>query len=287
MDPEIAVLILTHNGEKLLGPTLDSVLKSTIKTNIVVIDNDSTDSSRDIVRNKYPMVELIENKKNYTFGQAYNRVMPKRKEPYLLIINDDVILEPDGIENAYRLLKKNKKAGGVLFLEFLMDEPLEFPYERDYIFKKRFGVDFGSHVRFETRKDPPKKVIFFWGVCSLIRTELVKKVGFDEDFSWYFEDIDLGWSICNRFGTYFLVCPDCIAHHMSGAATKKLMSTWDRDRKNHHNSMLSFAKNATTRQMVRGAPEMFYQLMLQKDRVALLRLMKYKRKHERNLPEAE
>jgi len=286
MEPEIAVLILTHNGEKILGKAIDSVLASTIKTNIVVIDNMSTDSSPDIVKEKYPMAELITNKQNFTFGQAYNRVMPTRKEPYLLIMNDDVILEPDAIEKAYKLLKKNKDAGGVIFLEFLMDEPVAFPYDRDFMVKKRFNVDLGSHVLFESRKDPPKKVTFFWGVCSLIKTKLVKDVGFDEDFSWYFEDADLGWSICNRFGTYFLVCPDCIAHHMSGAATKKLMNTWDRDRKNHRNSMLSFAKNATISQLVLSAPEMFYQFILQKDKVELLRLMKHKYKFERNIREA-
>ena len=286
MDPEIAVLILTHNSQKILGSALDSVLASTIKTNIVVIDNNSTDTTRDIVRKRYPMVELVENKKNYNFGKAYNRVMLHRPEPYLLVMNDDIILEPDAIEKSYKLMKKDKKAGGVIFLEFIMDEPMKFPYDRDYMVKKRFNVDLGSHVHFESRKDGPRKVIFLWGGCSLIRTDLVKKVGFDEDFSWYFEDIDLGWSIHNRFGTYFLVCPDCIAHHMSGATTRKLMTNWAGDRKNHRNSMLSFAKNATGWQLLRAAPEMFYQLLLQKDRIALLRQMRHKRKFERNLPES-
>jgi len=283
MEPEIAVLILTHNGEKILGSAIDSVLASTIKANIVVIDNKSSDSSPNIVKEKYPMAELITNRENYTFGQAYNRVMPTRKEPYLLIMNDDVILEPDAIEKAYKLMKKDKAAAGVIMLEFLMDEPVKFPYDRDFMVKKRFNVDLGSHVVFGSRKGPPKKVNFFWGVCSLIKTEYVKEVGFDEDFTWYFEDADLGWSICNRFKTYFLVAPDCIVHHMSGAATKKLMNTWDRDRKNHRNSLLSFAKNATIWQLVKGAPEMLYQFMLQKDKIELLRQMKHKYKFERNL----
>ena len=285
MAPDTAVLILNYNGERFLKGTLDSLVAQKRRVTIVVIDNNSKDGSRELIKSHYPMVELIKNKENFPFGKAYNRVMSRRKEKYVLILNNDITVEPDAIGKAEDLLKKNKDIAAVVFLEFQMDEPIKFPYDWDYIIKKRFGKDFGTLVHFKSRKDPPRRTIFFWGGASLIRTKVVKKVHFDEDFGWYFEDVDLGWSIHNKLGMECLISPDCIVHHMGGMSTKKRFSDKERDRQNHRNSMLSFAKNATTGEMFRGFPEMFYHLVLQKDRAQLIRQMRHKRKHERNKPD--
>jgi N-acetylglucosaminyl-diphospho-decaprenol L-rhamnosyltransferase len=288
MAPETAVLILNYNGERFIRATLDSLLAQRRPVNIVIIDNNSKDSSCDIIKKEYPTVELIENDKNYPFGTAYNRVMPTRKEKYQLILNNDITVEPDAVGKAEDLLKKNLDIAAVVFLEFQMDKPVKFPYDRDYIVKKRFGMDFGSHVHFKSRKDPPQRSIFFWGGASLVRTKVVKKVRFDQDFDWYFEDVDLGWSIFNLLGMQCMISPDCIVHHMGGVSTKKRFKDKERDRKNHRNSMLSFAKNATTGQLIRGYPEIFYHMVFrQKDRWELIKQMKRKRRLERNLPKKE
>jgi len=286
MSPDTAVIILNYNGERFIRATIDSFLAQDRPVNIVIIDNNSKDASCEIIKKEYPQVELIENDKNYPFGTAYNRVMTKRPEKYLLLANNDVTVEPDGVGKAEYLLKKNRDIAAVIFLEVQMDAPVKFPYDKDYMVKKRFGMDFGSHVHFESRKDPPQRAIFLWFGAGMIRSKVVKKVQFDKDLEWYFEDIDLGWSVYNRLGMKSLVSPDCIVHHMGGVSTKKRFQEEERDRKNHRNSMLSFAKNATTAQLIRAYPEMMFHIVFrQKDRWELIKQIKMKRRLERNLPD--
>jgi hypothetical protein len=74
---------------------------------------------------------------------------------------------------------------------------------------------------------------------------------------------------------------------MGGASTKTRFAQKKADMMNHRNSILSFMKNATTGQLIRAYPEMWYHILFrQENRKELRRLMKHKRKKERNMPVA-
>jgi GT2 family glycosyltransferase len=265
-------------------PARDSLVKQTVVPHIVVIDNHSTDESPDIIAKEYPAVELVRNDRNYDFGTAYNRAIKPRKEEFVVILNNDIVMEPDCIENALKFLENTPEAGAAVFIVYEMDQPVKFPYDRDYILKKRFGVDLGTHVRFESKDSKPRWMRYIWGGGSMLRRKLFDEIQFDEDFGWYWEDADLGWMMVNRTKYRPAAVPGAIVHHIGGASVKKRFKNDEANLMDHRNALLSFEKNATAWELLRSWAERRYFFKKQPDKEKLLQDMKRKREKERVLP---
>ena len=278
---DIAVLILNYNGEAFIEATVRSVLDQTVPPHVVVIDNASADRSVEIVRGKFPDIEVIENDQNYDFGTAYNRAIAPRKEKFVCLLNNDIVMEPDCIGNALAFLEREPSAGAAVFIVFEMDQKVSFPYDRDYILKPRFGIDLGTRVRFATKHDPPQWMRYIWGGGTLFRRAVFDAVRFDEEFGWYWEDADLGWMMTNKTGYRPASVPGAIVHHMGGVSVKKRFGASEMTLRDHRNSLLSFAKNATAGELLRSFPQRFYFFMKQPDKIKLWRDMRRKRRTER------
>jgi len=72
--PKIAIVILNWNGVKLLQQFLPSIVEFSKNdlTDIVVVDNGSTDDSMQILQNQFPEVKILDLKQNYGFACGYN-----------------------------------------------------------------------------------------------------------------------------------------------------------------------------------------------------------------------
>jgi len=280
---DIAVLILNYNGEAFIEATVRSILDQTVVPHVVMIDNASTDRSVAVIKEKYPQVEVVQNDQNYDFGTAYNRAIRPRREKYVGLLNNDIVMEPDCIENALGFLEREPSAGAAVFIVFEMDRKVSFPYERDYILKPRFGVDLGTRVRFATKNDPPQWMRYVWGGGTLLRRAVFDAILFDEEFGWYWEDADLGWMMVNRTGFRPAAVPGAMVHHMGGVSVKKRFGASEMNLRDHRNSLLSFAKNATGRELLRSLPQRLYFFLKQPDKMKLWRDMGRKRRTERTV----
>ena len=69
----ILVVIVTYNALKWVKKCLNSVEKSTIPADVLVIDNGSTDGTLSLIRTDYPRTRIIETGENIGFGAANNR----------------------------------------------------------------------------------------------------------------------------------------------------------------------------------------------------------------------
>ena len=97
----IFTIIVTYNGCKWADFCLGSLRKSTIKTIPLVIDNCSTDSTLDYIREHYPEAVLFPQEKNLGFGQANNvgiRYALDHGADYCLLLNQDAAISVDAIE---------------------------------------------------------------------------------------------------------------------------------------------------------------------------------------------
>ncbi len=275
---DCAVLVLNHNGEDFLAAALDSLFSQTVVPRVVVIDNASTDESRELVRERFPEAELLENTENLDFGAAYNRAIRARGESYIGILNNDVVLEPDCIERALAFLDSTPSAGAAVFTVFDMDERVEFPRERDYIIKPRFGLDLGTRVRFTSRDSPPQYMRYIWGGGSIVRRRVFDIISFDEEFGWYWEDADFGWMMVNATGLWPAAVPGAIVRHIGGASVKRRFDPREINLRDHRNSLLSFSKNATRWELLRTLPQRTYFFLKQPDKLRLWRDMRRKRR---------
>jgi len=187
---KIWTIIVTFNGEKWIGKCLNSLLNSSVHTNITVIDNMSSDRTLPIIKGSYPEVYLIENQKNWGFGKANNtgiRLALQHDADFVFLINQDAWIEPDVIKHLMEI--------SISHPEYGILAPLQFNPE-----KKNFDLRFQNYVKdcpgfisdlyFKKLKDVyPAN---FVNACGWLvtRNTLERIGGFDPLFFHYYEDDD-------------------------------------------------------------------------------------------------
>lgn len=107
---KIVIVIVTYNPSKWIDKCFSSLRISTIPINTIVIDNCSKDGSQEVIKTKYPEVELILSEKNLGFGKANNIGIKKAYDngaDYVLLLNQDVWIESNMIEKLVEYHQKN------------------------------------------------------------------------------------------------------------------------------------------------------------------------------------
>ena len=108
-EPAVHTIIVTYNGEEWIHKCLNSLYESTLKTEIIVIDNHSEDGTVQIIENEFNSVRLIKLNENIGFGQANNigfKLAIKEEADYIFLINQDAWLSsPDTILTLLNSLK--------------------------------------------------------------------------------------------------------------------------------------------------------------------------------------
>ena len=66
-----------------------------------------------MVREKFPKIKLIENKKNTGFAVANNQAIKKAKGKYILLLNPDTVVQEDTFKKCIRFMKEHENAGGL------------------------------------------------------------------------------------------------------------------------------------------------------------------------------
>lgn len=111
---KVLTIIISYNFGKWIKPCLESLLRSTHPTDILVIDNGSKDQTVSIIRQNYPSVRIIDNKRNLGFGRANNIGMRTALEEgfdAIFLMNQDAWIEPDVIGTLADLAKSHTEYG--------------------------------------------------------------------------------------------------------------------------------------------------------------------------------
>ena len=106
-DPDLSIIILNYNVKELLLNCLDSIFKNKGKDDnwqIIVVDNASEDRSTEAVKEKYPEIELVENRQNLGFAAGNNVGVKYAKAPVILFLNPDTVVIGKAIQNSYKFL---------------------------------------------------------------------------------------------------------------------------------------------------------------------------------------
>src|SRR5437763_1135081 len=100
--PDISAVIVSWNTRDFLRDCLNSVFAETtgLQIEVIVVDNNSTDGSADMVRSEFPQVRLVQNETNLGFAAANNRAFPLCNAEKILLLNSDTVV----IGNALRTL---------------------------------------------------------------------------------------------------------------------------------------------------------------------------------------
>jgi GT2 family glycosyltransferase len=95
----LSFCILTHNQPELLplcvASCFDEIKREGITGEVIVIDNASADRYPEKLRETYPQVRIIRNEQNLGFSAGNNIGIRASQGKYVLILNDDAILQPE------------------------------------------------------------------------------------------------------------------------------------------------------------------------------------------------
>jgi GT2 family glycosyltransferase len=232
---DLSVIIVNYNTKKLLVDCINSVISegSSLKKEIIVIDNGSSDSSQTAVQ-KF-QIKLIENKENLGFARANNQGLKIAKGKYKLLLNSDTKVKKDSLGEMVKFARSKKDAGVVGPKLLNADGSIQascynFPTIWRAVEHFWFGRT-GYWEKYAPRSKKPITVEAIVGAAFLITPTALKKVGLlDERYFMFFEDLDYCRSVWKKgLKVYYLPRVEVIHHHeASGKHLADPLNQWRR-----------------------------------------------------------
>jgi hypothetical protein len=102
MSARTRIVIVTYNAGAFVDAAIDSALAQTVRCEVVIVDNASTDGSIERVRARYPGVKILERRENSGFAHAVNagaRLDTGNRPDFVALLNPDAVARPDWIES--------------------------------------------------------------------------------------------------------------------------------------------------------------------------------------------
>ena len=108
---KVSIIIISYNVQKYLIQCIKSILHHTnkkLKYEIIVIDNHSNDDTEKEVKQRYPLINYIQNLENIGFTKAMNQGINKSKGQYIFQLNPDTELVEDSISKLHQYASNNE-----------------------------------------------------------------------------------------------------------------------------------------------------------------------------------
>ena len=227
MKKPIGVIILNWNGAELLRRYLPSVIadNSDEIADVVVVDNGSTDNSRELLATEFPGVKTLFFSENYGYAEGYNRAITELGYEYSLLLNSDVAVSPDWLTPLYSYMKAHPEVAACQPKILADTDRTRFEYagaSGGYIDKHGYpycrGRIFASVEPDNGQYDDTVDVDWASGACLMVRTADYEAVGgLDASFFAHMEEIDLCWRL-RRSGRRVVAVGDAAVFHLGGGS---------------------------------------------------------------------
>jgi GT2 family glycosyltransferase len=226
------VVIPNWNGADMLGACLSALEKQTEPHVVMVVEQGSTDRSREILAKDFPKVRALLFDDNAGFAGGVNRgIRPAIDEgfEYIVLLNNDAVADREWLKNLVRAADEHPEAG-IVTSKILRSDKVRLDSTGDFYTSWGFayprGRDEEDHGQFD---DEANREIFGGsGGASLYRASMLKKIGlFDEAFFAYFEDIDISFR-AQLAGYKVIYEPSARVYHEVSATTNRMKSNFAR-----------------------------------------------------------
>jgi GT2 family glycosyltransferase len=210
----------------------------------MVVDNGSTDGSREMVRFDHKWAELIEPDENLGFGRAVNLASRQSMSPWLAAANADIELRPGALEALVNAGEGAPEAGAIAPRLVLADGSTQHSVHRfpspGLAALSGFGIyrlsaRLGDELCIDGYWNPDRRRQVDWahGAFLLIRRACFDQVGgFDESQWMYAEDIDIAWRLA-RAGHPVRYEPSAKVRHAVSASALAAFGSWESDRRKY------------------------------------------------------
>jgi len=141
---KVAAIIVTYNGKDYIRGCIDSLLQSTFKTHIFIVDNASTDGTVKLI-GEYPGIRLIRLKKNYGFGYANNigihSALMHDSYDFIFLLNQDTVVDRECISTLLDTMQSNMEYGILSPMHFAPTGELDFNFQKYISTNNEFLLD--------------------------------------------------------------------------------------------------------------------------------------------------
>lgn len=236
---KLSVIVVTWNSEAFIGDCLASLdaARKGIACEVSVVDNASTERTREVIATLFPWVRLIENEENVGFARANNLALRRASGTYCLLLNPDTVLtnpdvlqawvgymdsHPDVGASGVRLVcpEGHHQVGDAGFRPSLRTAANHFLLLSQLTRGRLRGLFVtGPPTR------APREVDWVSGAALLVRRDVIGTVGpLDETIFLYAEDVEWGCRMRDH-GVRIHYLPDLEILHLQGASAKQCPET--------------------------------------------------------------
>jgi GT2 family glycosyltransferase len=206
MEKDLSVIIVNYKSASLIKDCLGSIYAGAkdISFEIIVVDNDSKDDSKELVLATYPQVRWIEMGYNSGFARANNEGIKQSNGRVVLLLNSDTLILDNAIENCLQKLEAEPfiacgvqllnrdmtpQISGNYFMRGGLNYLLPLPYLGN-LFKMLGGI---LKVKKPNLPDSNSTIEVDWinGAFLMVKKSVIEQVGLlDEDFFLYAEEAE-------------------------------------------------------------------------------------------------
>lgn len=224
----VSIVIPSWNGKALLQRFFPSVIEACKsydgESEIIIIDDGSTDGTKGFICENYPQVRLIRLSSNQGFCHACNLGMKEARGDIVVLLNNDMLVEKDFLMFLLGHFENEKVFGVRPGLKWLEDKT-DFDFNSFFIgLRWKWGLIELPMLKVQNRKISRYISCISGGAGAFDRNKWLEMGGFDESFSpFYYEDVDISYRAWKR-GWIILYEPHSHVYHLPSSTIRRLFS---------------------------------------------------------------
>lgn len=228
---QVDLVIPTYNGREHLRNCLHAVQNQTfLDVTVIVVDDGSTDGTDTLMHDEFPEFQYLRLAGNQGFARACNAGISIGSGPYVALLNNDALPDPDWLEKLVAGIERHPEAAAVASKILLADGSGRLHTTGDTFTWSGLPNSRGVWEIDEGQYDIEDEVFSACAAAALYRRSAIDEARlisgdvFEPDFFMYLEDVDLGWRL-RLLGYLNYYIPEArVIHHLSATGGGELAS---------------------------------------------------------------
>jgi hypothetical protein len=223
--PLVSIIAVNYNHPEVTCDFIGSLNKITYPNfEVIIIDNKSPEDDPSIIKRSYPNVILYESPVNWGFAGGNNQGIMRARGEYILLLNNDTIVDKGFLEPLVEKMQSDKSIGAV-------SPKIRFYYDPDIIQYAGFypinkytvrNSAIGFREKDTGQYDRDSETAYAHGAAMMVPMEVVKKVGLmSYTFFLYYEEADWSYRI-KQAGYKIWYVHKSLVYHKESVSTGKL-----------------------------------------------------------------
>jgi len=220
--PLVSIISINFNTMKVTAEMLQSLRQiSYPNIEIIIVDNASKKESVDELKDQFPEILLIKSPENLGFAGGNNLGIIKSKGKYILLLNNDTIVDPGFLEPLVKKCEENQNIGAVSPKLYYFNEKQLIQWAGSLKMNKitMRGFSRGTHEKERWKYEVDWKSYYNHGAAMLVPRKVIEKVGLmAEIYFLYYEELDWGEQI-RKNGFEIFYVHNSIVYHKASSST--------------------------------------------------------------------